>query len=127
MNTNPKIDHLQPHKWQKGHPSPNRSGRPKSLKKILSDECNLTPTQSAAAILNLLMHTKCEIEDICNDDTQPMFSRIIAKSLLKNYNSGSLYALESLLNRTHGMPRQQTDITTTQEKPIFVSLDLDVR
>jgi hypothetical protein len=55
-----------------------------------------------------------------------MFTRIISKALLKSYNNGNLYALESLLNRTQGMPKQQTELKTTQEKPIFVSLNLDV-
>jgi hypothetical protein len=55
-----------------------------------------------------------------------MFTRIIAKAILKSYDMGNLYALESLLNRTQGMPRQQTELKTIQEQPIFVSLNLDV-
>jgi len=126
MNTNTKP-HLEPFKWEKGKASPNPQGRPKSLKNMLKQEYDLTPTQTNDAILNLLMHTKSQIEDICNDDTQPMFNRIIGKALIKSYNNGNLYALESLLNRTQGMPRQQTDINASFEKPIFVSLDLDVK
>jgi hypothetical protein len=60
------------------------------------------------------------------DDTQPMFTRIIAKAILKSYDMGNLYALESLLNRTHGMPKQQTELTTFKEQPIFVGIDLDI-
>lgn len=119
------MSNLQPHRWMKGEASPNPHGRPKSLKTMLKIECNLTPSQTNDAILNLLMHTKGEIEDICNDDTQPMFSRIIAKSLLTNYSTGSLHALESLLNRTHGTPKQQIQMNNTQEHPIFVTLDID--
>lgn len=125
MNTNPTTRHLTPHKWEKGKASPNPQGRPKSLKTILKIECNLTPSQTNDAILNLLMHTKGEIEDICNDDTQPIFTRIIAKAILKSYELGNLYALESLLNRTQGMPKQQTELTTFKEHPIFVTLDID--
>lgn len=126
MNTNTKP-HLERFKWEPGNPSPNPNGRPKSLKTMLKTDYGLTPSQTNSAILNLLMHTKSEIEHICNDDTQPMFNRIISKALIKSYNNGSLYALESLLNRTQGMPRQQTELTTTQEHPIFVSLDLDIK
>ena len=42
--------HLEPHKWQKGISSPNKQGRPKSLKTILQNECSLTPTQTNEAI-----------------------------------------------------------------------------
>lgn len=126
MNTNTKP-HLERYKWEKGNTSPNPQGRPKSLKNVLKEQCNLTQSQTNDAILNLLMHTKNEIDHICNDETQPMFTRIISKALLKSYNNGNLYALESLLNRTQGLPKQQTELKTTQEQPIFVSLDLDVK
>lgn len=117
--------HLEPHKWQKGISSPNKQGRPKSLKTILQNECSLTPTQTNEAILSMLAMTKAEIEQQANNPDSPMFYRIIGKAMLKSYSNGSLYAVESLLNRAVGMPKQQTDITTTQETPIFVTLDID--
>jgi hypothetical protein len=52
-------------------------------------------------------------------------TQIISKALIKSYNNGTLYALESLLNRTQGMPKQQTELKTSQEHPIFVTLDID--
>jgi hypothetical protein len=125
MNTNPTTRHLTPHKWEKGKASPNPQGRPKSLKNMLKLEYNLTPSQTNEAILSLLMHTKSQMQSISHDDTQPMFTRIIAKAILKSYDMGNLYALESLLNRTYGMPRQQTELKTSQEHPIFVTLDID--
>jgi hypothetical protein len=125
MNTNPITRHLTPHKWEKGKASPNPQGRPKSLKNMLKLEYELTPSQTNEAILSLLMHTKSQMHSISIDDTQPMFTRIIAKAILKSYDMGNLYALESLLNRTHGMPKQQTELTTFKEQPIFVTLDID--
>jgi len=123
MNTNTKP-HLKDYRWTKGKPSPNHSGRPKSLKNVLRDEYQITPSQTNDILSSIMMHTKKEITDIQGDDTQPMIIRIVCKALIKSYNNGSLYALESLLNRTHGMPKQQTTIDTNQENPIFVSLDL---
>lgn len=124
MNNNPSTSHLKDYRWTKGKASPNPLGRPKSLKNILKVEYDLTPSQTNEAILSLLMHTKSEMHSISHDDTQPMFIRIIAKAMLKSYNNGSLYALEGLLNRTQGMPKQQTELKSTQEQPIFVTLDL---
>jgi hypothetical protein len=117
--------HLQQHQWNKGIQSPNPSGRPKSLKTILQSECSLTPTQTNEAILSMLAMTKDQIEYYTNDPQSPMFYRIIGKALIKSFNSGSLYAVESLLNRAVGMPKQQTEVTTFQEQPIFVTLDID--
>jgi len=125
MNNNPSTSHLMPHKWEKGKASPNPLGRPKSLKNMLKLEYDLTPSQTNEAILSLLMHTKSQMQSISHDDTQPMFTRIIAKAILKSYDMGNLYALESLLNRTQGMPKQQTELKSIQEQPIFVTLDID--
>jgi hypothetical protein len=74
----------------------------------------------------MLAMTKTQIEQESNNPDSPMFTRIIGKAMLKSLNNSSLYALESLLNRSIGMPRQQTDLRTTTEQPIFVSLNLDV-
>ena len=126
MNTNTKP-HLERFKWIPGSPSPNKNGRPKSLKNILKKEHGMTLTQANELILNLLTHTKYQIDAISNDDSEPIFTRIVSKALLKSYNNGNLYALESLLNRTHGMPKQQTELTTKNDKPIFVTLDLNVK
>lgn len=127
MNTNPKTEHLNDFKWKRGNVSPNPNGRSKSLKTMLKNECGLTQSQTNDAILNLLTLTKNEIQDICNNDAETMLNRIIAKALIKSYNNGSLYAIESLLNRTYGLPRQQQDITTTFETPIFVSMQLEAK
>jgi hypothetical protein len=118
-------EHLEPHKWQKGISSPNKQGRPKSLKTILQSEYAITQTQCNDVILSMLAMTKAEIEQQTNNADSPMFYRIVGKAMLKSFSNGSLYALESLLNRAVGMPKQQTDITTTQERPIFVTLDID--
>jgi hypothetical protein len=126
MNTNTKP-HLERFKWTPGTTSPNKNGRPKSLKNILKQDHGMTLTQANDLILNLLTHTKYQIDEISNDDSEPIFTRIVSKALLKSYNNGNLYALESLLNRTHGMPKQQTELSTKNEKPIFVTLDLNVK
>ena len=117
--------HLEPHKWQKGIPSPNKQGRPKSLKTILHSEYAITQAQCNEAILSMLAMTKTEIEQQVNNPDSPMFYRIIGKAMLKSFSNGSLYALESLLNRAVGMTRQQTELTTISEQPIFVTMNID--
>lgn len=119
-------NHLTKYQFQKGQPSPHPEGRPKSLKTILNSQFAMTQTQCNDAILSLLGMTQAQIEQEMNNPNSPMFTRIISKAMIKSYNNGSLYALESLLNRSIGMPRQQTETKITAEQPIFVSLNLDV-
>lgn len=125
MNTNRKP-HLDSYKWERGITSPNPNGRPKSLKTMLKDECNLTPSQTNYAIMSILTFTRNEVEYLQMDETQPMYTRMIAKALIKDYERGSLNSLESLLNRTQGTPKQQIQVDTFNERPIFVGIDLDV-
>ena len=126
MNTNRKP-HLDSYKWERGITSPNPNGRPKSLKTMLKHECNLTPSQTNEAILSILTFTRNEIEYLSMDESQPMYARMIAAALIKDYERGSLNSLESLLNRTQGTPKQQIQVDTFNERPIFVGIDLDIR
>ena len=119
------ANHLEKYKWKKGQQSPHPEGRPKSLKTILKTDYSLTQTQCNEAILSMLGKTKSEIESEVNNTEAPMFNRIIAKALLKSYQNGSLYAIESLLNRSIGMPKQQTEIQSNQVQCINVTLDLE--
>lgn len=116
-------NHLEKYQWKKGQQSPHPEGRPKSLKTILKSEYSLTQTQCNDAILSMLGMTKSEIELEVNNPKAPMFNRIIAKALLKSYQNGSLYAIESLLNRSVGLPKQQSEIMI-EEKKIDVTLNL---
>lgn len=126
MNTNRKP-HLDSHKWERGITSPNPNGRPKSLKTMLKHECNLTPSQTNEAIMSILTFTRNEVEYLSMDESQPMYARMIAGALIKDYERGSLNSLESLLNRTQGTPKQQIQVDTFNERPIFVGIDLDIR
>jgi hypothetical protein len=119
-------NHLTKYQFQKGQPSPHPEGRPKALKTILNLEFGISQTQCNELILSMLAMTKEQIEKESNNPESPMFTRIIGKAMIKSYNNGSLYALESLLNRSIGLPKQQIDTTLKAESPIFVTLNLDV-
>ena len=116
--------HLEKYKWQKGIESPNKNGRPKSLKTILNSEYAMTQAQCNEAILSMLAMSKQQVEMKANDSESAMFFRIIGKAILKSHQNGSLYVLESLLNRTLGMPKQQTEIQNKQHQVMNVTLKL---
>ena len=116
-------NHLEKYQWKKGQESPHPEGRPKSLRTILKTDYNLTQTQCNEVILSMLVMTKSEVESELNNFESPIFKRIVAKALLKSFQNGSLYAIESLLNRSMGMPKQQRE-AQIKEKKINVTLKL---
>lgn len=119
------MHHLESFKWKPGTQSPNPNGRPLKLTTILKRQ-GITQTQCNDLILQILSMTRNEIQFIALDETAPMIERIISNALLKSHHQSNLYALESLLNRTFGTPKQTTFSNQIIEKPIFVSLNLDV-
>ena len=119
------MHHLEPFKWKPGTSSPNPQGRPLKLATILKRQ-GITQTQCNDLILQILSMTRNEIQSLALDETAPMIERIISNALLKSHQQSNLYALESLLNRTFGTPKQTTFNNQTTEKPIFVSLNLDI-
>ncbi len=118
------MHHLESFKWKPGTQSPNPNGRPLKLATILKRQ-GITQTQCNDLILQILSMTRNEIQSLALDETAPMIERIISNALLKSHQQSNLYALESLLNRTFGTPKQTTFNNQITEKPIFVSLNLD--
>jgi hypothetical protein len=118
-------EHLEPYKWQKGISSPNKNGRPKSLKTILQSEYAITQAQCNESILCMLGMTKTEIEEQTNNPDSPMFYRIIGKAMLKSFSNGNLYALESLLNRAVGIPKYHKGIESEEGKEFIITLNID--
>jgi len=109
--------------FQPGHDERrNINGRPKKLKTILSGH-GLSPVQVNQLISELMMMNQCELESLTLDQTASIFENITAAALLKSRKNGSLYALETLLNRTQGMPKASNDIVLT-DKRIDITLDL---
>lgn len=55
----------------------------------------------------MLSMNECEILEIVNNETKPLFDRKIAKSLLDEKN---LKGLESMINQVYGPPAQKTEL-----------------
>lgn len=120
MNLNPKTEHLKP--WIKGDKSPNPFGRPIGIVNLLKKE-GFTQSQVNKTILQLLTLTEIEILEIQKNINANILERTVAKALIKGLHSGSLYALESLLNRSIGMPNSKQNLQI-ESKKIEVTLNL---
>ena len=113
MNLNPKTDHLTP--WQSGQPSPNPMGRrPKfvtTLKKM-----GYAKSEINDVILVMLAMTQNELLEIIDRDNTNILELTICKALLLDAKKGSLNALETLLNRSTGLPVRQSEAQLKQEE-----------
>jgi hypothetical protein len=100
----------------------NMNGRPKALKTILSGY-GLTPSQTTELINELMMFNEIELKALADDTTATIFETTIATALLKAKGKGSLYAIETILNRSQGLPKAAQDITI-QDKTYEITLTL---
>jgi hypothetical protein len=120
MNLNPKTDHLS--KWQPGQSSPNPTGRkPKFVTTFKKD--GYSQSEINDIILQMLSMTETELQTVTENQQSTILEKTIAKALTNGAKKGSLYAMESLLNRSVGMPKLTQDITV-ENKEILITLDL---
>ena len=115
------AEHLTPYQWQPGQTG-NPNGRPPKLKSLLRGY-GLTPSQAADVINAMLLHTRPELETIADDAAAPIVETIVARALIKSAERGSLHALETLLSRSHGLPRPAEPFIPTE--PLEITLNLN--
>lgn len=117
---------------KKGDPSPNPNGRPPKLLKHLNLELKakgyepVKPSQITEAFETLLNLPKEEIEKLKNQPGIPYFVQIICGRLISKESDNE--ALEKLLDRAIGKPKQSVDHTSLGEKIIpekFEGVTLD--
>jgi hypothetical protein len=120
VNTKPKTDHLTP--WQPGTPSPNPGGRPRKFITSFKRD-GLRQSQVNDIILVMLAMNESELTAIVDNGNATIIELTIARALLNGAKKGSLYAMESLLNRSVGMPKIQQEVNIEQRN-VIVSLNL---
>ena len=77
-----------------------------------------TITEAIEYLINLPLQ---EIEDILDDKEQPLSLRIIARQLKSNKG---FEALEVVLSRAQGRPKQQMDVSNSGEQKIKIEVVL---
>lgn len=120
MNPNPKTAHLT--KWQPGQASPNPSGRKPKFVTTFKKE-GYSQSEVNDIILEMLSMTERELQIVSDSGQSTILETTIAKALMNGAKKGSLYAMESLLNRSVGMPRITQDVSI-ENTEIVVTLNL---
>jgi hypothetical protein len=117
------IEYILPFSWKKGH-SGNPNGRPRKFVCQLKD-MGYNKQDINQTIENMMAMTLNELADIFKDEHATILERTIANAMRKSLEKGTLYSLETLISRVHGVPSQTINQLIT-EKPIFNGIDINV-
>lgn len=116
-------ENILQYSWQKGQ-SGNPNGRPRKfvcqLKEMGYNKQDINQT-----IENMMAMTLNELAEIFKDEHATILERTIANAMRKSLEKGTLYSLETLISRVHGIPTQTVNQTIT-ERPIFNGIDINV-
>ena len=107
-------------KGQTGNPH----GRPRKFVCQLKD-MGYNKQDINQTIENMMAMTLNELADIFKDEHATILERTISNAMRKSLEKGTLYSLETLISRVHGVPTQTVN-QTISEKPIFNGIDINV-
>ena len=94
-------------RYTKGE-SGNPNGRPRKWVSKLKDK-GYTKTEILDAIQVVMSMDAPALQEVLDDEANTILERTIAKALLEGLRKGTLYNLETLTTRLHGMPKQEIE------------------
>lgn len=109
----PNKENIQKYEFKKGE-SGNPNGRPR---KWISDlkEKGYKPSEVNDCILVMLSMTLEELAEVYKNPKATIMEKTVANALKKSLEKGSLYSIDTLLNRAVGKPKESIDHTTKGE------------
>jgi len=100
-------------RWAKGE-SGNPNGRPRKWISELK-ESGYKSSEVNDCILVMLSMTLEELADVYKNPKATILEKTVANALKRSLEKGSLYSLDTLLNRAVGKPKESIDHTTKGE------------
>jgi len=100
-------------RWSKGE-SGNPNGRPRKWISELKDS-GYKSSEVNDCILVMLSMTIEELADVYKNPKATILEKTVANALKRSLEKGSLYSLDTLLNRAVGKPKESIDHTTKGE------------
>jgi len=112
---------LAKYNFQKGFdPRRNIKGSPRKLISTFTD-IGYTKREINDCIQNILALTLDEIKQIQDNEDCTILERTIAKALVKGFEKGSLYNLETTLSRSMGTPKESVEqITDNKIEIVYI-------
>jgi hypothetical protein len=103
-------DDIIKYQFKKGFdPKRNTSGAPRKLISRIS-ELGYNNREIADTLMNIAALTKTEIQSITENEECTLLERMVAKALLRDYEKGSLWNLETIISRAIGKPKESATV-----------------
>lgn len=103
-------DDIVKYQFKKGFdPKRNSSGAPRKLISRIS-ELGYNNREIADTLMNIAALTKAEIQSITENEECTLLERMVAKALLRDYEKGSLWNLETIISRAIGKPKESATV-----------------
>lgn len=87
----------------------NKEGRPRKYVSLLKEQ-GYKLSEINDGIQVLMSMTPNELKEVEKNPNATALELTVAKAILKSMSNGSLYSMDTLMNRVYGKPKEQVDI-----------------
>ncbi len=87
----------------------NPNGRPRKFVSLLKEQ-GYKLSEINDGIQALMSMTPKELKEVEANPDATALELIVTKAILKSLSNGSLYSMDTLMNRVYGKPKEQVDI-----------------
>jgi len=101
----------------------NPNGRPKKFTTLMKEE-GYKLSEVNDSIQAIMSMDEKTIKEVLKNEDATMLEKTVARAIIKSYEKGSLYSMDTLLSRVFGKPKETVD-ATVEAKVINVTLNLD--
>lgn len=98
-------------------------GRPKKFTTLLKEH-GYSLSEVNDSIQAIMSMDEKQIKEVLKNEDATMLEKTVARAIIKSYEKGSLYSIDTLLNRVYGKPKETIN-QTVEAKVVNVTLNLD--
>lgn len=102
------LQNLKP--FKKGEVA-NPNGRPRKYVSLLKEQ-GYKLSEINDGIQALMSMTPKELKEVENNPNATALELTVTKAILKSMSNGSLYSMDTLMNRVYGKPKEQVDVNS---------------
>jgi hypothetical protein len=101
----------------------NPNGRPKKFTTLMKEH-GYKLTEVNDSIQAIMAMNEVQIKEVLKNPDATMLEKTVAKAIIKSYEKGSLYSMDTLMSRVYGKPQEKIE-ASIEQKVVNVTLKLD--